>query len=53
MIGSLPEAEHVWLQKYFSEPNGLTWDALVSGTARRDQIDAVAPWLVEIGRAHV
>ena len=48
MIGSLPEAEHVWLQKYFSEPNGLTWDALVSGTARRDQIDAVAPWLVAL-----
>ncbi len=48
MIGSLPEAEHVWLQKYFSEPNGLTWDALVSGTARRDQLDAVAPWLVAL-----
>lgn len=48
MIANLPETEQVWLKVFFSSPNGLTWEALESGSARQDQVDAVAPWIARL-----
>lgn len=48
MIADLPERERAWVRDFFSAPNGLTGEALEAGTARQDQIDAVAPWLARL-----
>ena len=43
-----PEADRPWLKAFFSAPNALTWDSLDDGSARRDQIEAVLPWIARL-----
>lgn len=48
---SPPEADRAWLKTFFSAPNALSWRSLEDGSADRDQIDAVAPWIARLSAA--
>jgi len=49
MKDALPEIERDWLQAFFSAPNELAWSDIEAGTAPADRLDAVRPWLEQLG----
>lgn len=49
MIGDLPEREVQWLSRFFSAPNCLQWQQIVSGNGPTHWLTQVTPWLTLLG----
>jgi hypothetical protein len=44
-LSTLPEKEVFWLKQFFTSPNALTWDEIVSGNGPLEWLEIVASWL--------
>ena len=51
MIEGLSPDDRSWLADFFSAPNELLWSDVEGGTAPRDRLDAIRPWIEGLQRA--
>ena len=52
MIADIPLQELPWLQGFFSGPNMLSWEDILSGNAPPQWLNQVKPWLEFIDKIH-